>query len=805
MLVELDGSASIDPDRDPLGFQWTQIGGPPVMLSDAGGARPSFRAPTVPVAAMLVFSLVVDDGALASPPDVVIVTVNAGLDLTQAGTIIARVTSPQGSGSRDVEIIRDGDRPPVGALDSGRQYDTWDGNDAALEDWIGYAYTGPVVFTRVVFQEGRHFADGGWFETLAVQVRQGREWVAVSGLAVAPPYPARNDGTGFQTYVLDFAPIMGDGIRLFGAPGGSADFISVAELQVLGRGNAPPIARAGADQNVLAGREVLLDGGLSSDANGDPLAYHWLQTSGPPVGLTEPDRAQVRFVAPPGPAALGFALVVSDGITASAPASVVVRVAGEVDLSPVGTIIARVTAPAGLGSRSLEVIRDGDRPPAGTTDAKRQYDTWDGHDRADEDWIGYAYPTTHVFRRVLFVEGMHFHDGGWFDTLTVQVRRDGVWEEGTGLEVQPAYAGAAGPSFRSYELAFEPAAGDAIRLHGAPGGTGDFIAVAELRVYGLVDGPAGDVTAAGEIVARVTAPLGTGNQSPEVIRDGDQPPAASRDSRRQYDTWDGNDAAPEDWIGFTYAVPRVFTGLAFQEGINFPDGGWFETLTVQVQQLGRWVDVADLDVEPPYDAEKGSRRFARFRLDFAPAAGTGIRLHGVPGGSAAFISVAELRVFAIASPGDLTHTGRIIARVTAPLGLGSRNLEVIRDGDRAAPGSTDPQRQYDTWDGANGSPEDWIGYAYAAPQTFHRVVFTEGRHFADGGWFETLTVQVRQDGAWRAVPDLVVTPPYPGRDDRRGYDRYTLDFAPVAGDAIRLHGVPGGAAQFISVAELEVF
>ncbi|MBA2350702.1 MAG: IPT/TIG domain-containing protein, partial [Burkholderiales bacterium] len=163
-------------------------------------------------------------------------TINAppagGADLTQLGTIIARVTAPTGGGSRNREVIRDGDKPPVGNFDSSRQYDTYDGNNTATEDWIGYQYSATQNFGRVVFQEGRHFGDGGWFETLTVQVRQGGVWNAVSGLTITPAYPAVDDNETFETYTLQFNAIQGDGIRIFGRPGGGADFISVGELEV---------------------------------------------------------------------------------------------------------------------------------------------------------------------------------------------------------------------------------------------------------------------------------------------------------------------------------------------------------------------------------------------------------------------------------------------------------------------------------------------------------------------------------------------------------------------------------------------
>jgi hypothetical protein len=58
-------------------------------------------------------------------------------------------------------------------------------------------------------------------------------WTAVTGLTSTPANPP-NDGTNYETYMLTFAPATGDGIRLDGAPGGSADFISVGELEVYG-------------------------------------------------------------------------------------------------------------------------------------------------------------------------------------------------------------------------------------------------------------------------------------------------------------------------------------------------------------------------------------------------------------------------------------------------------------------------------------------------------------------------------------------------------------------------------------------
>ena len=61
-MVQLDASNSIDPDNDPLSFEWQQISGPPVALDDNTTATPSFTTPTLNTSATLVFRVTVNDG-----------------------------------------------------------------------------------------------------------------------------------------------------------------------------------------------------------------------------------------------------------------------------------------------------------------------------------------------------------------------------------------------------------------------------------------------------------------------------------------------------------------------------------------------------------------------------------------------------------------------------------------------------------------------------------------------------------------------------------------------------------------------
>lgn len=161
----------------------------------------------------------------------------AQTNVAAQGTIIASVTSPTGTGSRSIEVIRDGVKPPVGSSDSSQQYDSFDGNHAAGTEYYGYTFSSPQTFTKLVFQEGKHFADGGWWAngSLKVQVRQGGNWRDVSASPI-PPYPNGDSqgafGSSFETYTFNLDNILGDGIRIIGTNGGSSHFVSIGELEV---------------------------------------------------------------------------------------------------------------------------------------------------------------------------------------------------------------------------------------------------------------------------------------------------------------------------------------------------------------------------------------------------------------------------------------------------------------------------------------------------------------------------------------------------------------------------------------------
>src|SRR3990172_1803286 len=73
-----------------------------------------------------------------------------------------------------------------------------------------------------------------------------------------------------------------------------------------------PVANAGPDQGAYRNEVVALDGTGSWDPDGDALGFSWVQDSGPPVILNNPDTAGPDFT-PTTLGSYGFTLTVSDG------------------------------------------------------------------------------------------------------------------------------------------------------------------------------------------------------------------------------------------------------------------------------------------------------------------------------------------------------------------------------------------------------------------------------------------------------------------------------------------------------------
>jgi hypothetical protein len=140
------------------------------------------------------------------------------LALEGAWPVVSRVREGQ------ERVLNDGSREHAedSAFGPGSGDDVW-----------GYAWAAPRRMSRLVYAPGPQDSLGGWFaEGPRVEVRVDGGWVAATGVEVLPAYP--NDFTALEEdeYVFTFDPVVADGIRLTGEPGGDLRYTSIAELEV---------------------------------------------------------------------------------------------------------------------------------------------------------------------------------------------------------------------------------------------------------------------------------------------------------------------------------------------------------------------------------------------------------------------------------------------------------------------------------------------------------------------------------------------------------------------------------------------
>jgi hypothetical protein len=103
---------------------------------------------------------------------------------------------------------------------------------------------------------------------------------------------------------------------------------------------------------------------------------------------------------------------------------------------------------------------------------------------------------------------------------------------------------------------------------------------------------------------------------------------------------------PVDWWGYMWPQPYNFDEVVLETGNLFSDGGWFSgNLQVQVYRNSAWVNVSNVSVTPTYPYSSAAGAQATYTFDFAPVAGSGVRILGAPGGTSYFTSISQLGVY----------------------------------------------------------------------------------------------------------------------------------------------------------------
>ncbi len=109
--------------------------------------------------------------------------------------------------------------------------------------------------------------------------------------------------------------------------------------------------------------------------------------------------------------------------------------------------------------------------------------SWTGEAKEIDFW-GYSFNKICRFNTIEYTTGEMQNSGGWFTTLGVQVRKNGVWTDVKNGRISPDYPkGVTTGQYTTYTITFDECSGDAIRIIGRPGGARRYTTVAELAVF----------------------------------------------------------------------------------------------------------------------------------------------------------------------------------------------------------------------------------------------------------------------------------------------------------------------------------
>lgn len=382
-IVTLNGSGSSDVDGDALTFSWAFVGRPAgssATLSSGTAVGPTF---VVDRPGTYRLRLIVNDGSVNSPQDLVDITTQDSAPVANAGAdqsaVVTETVTLDGSGSTDV----DGDslsyvwsltnRPagssavlanqttvtPSFVVDRPGSYVAQlivnDGFGPSLADTVTVTTRNSapvanagldrsVVAGQAVMLDGIASSDVDGdvltFDWSFTARPAGSSATLANGTTSAPSFTADRPGT----YVVQL--IVHDGT-----------VNSAPDTVTISTSNTTPVANAGPDQLGALVGSISLDGSASLDADGHPLTYQWSLLSvpaGSSASLSGASTASPTFNADR-PGDYVAQLIVNDGFVDSVPNTVLVRVVNRAPTADAGSdqsVVTGVTVALNGGNSS---------------------------------------------------------------------------------------------------------------------------------------------------------------------------------------------------------------------------------------------------------------------------------------------------------------------------------------------------------------------------------------------------------------------------------------------------------------------
>jgi hypothetical protein len=332
--VSLDGSASSDPDGNPLTYLWTAPAG--ITLSSTTDAQPTFTAPEVSADTQFNFSLVVNDGTSNSIADEVVITVK------QVNKIPIANAGPDQWVNEKVQVTLDGsastdpDGNPLTYKWTAPAGIALSSETVAKPTFIAPEVSSDTEYTfSLVVNDG--FSDSPADQVVVKVMQTDRTPVANAG-----PDQSVNEGSLVTLDGTSSTNSMNCPVNYYwNCPAGTNPGATyVTRITFTGHETHPTT-----DHTITLN---IKDNSAPSDPS-DPLKFQWIIPAG--VTLSSKIIAKVTIIAPLNPTdkKCSFSLVVFDGLNSPEPGSGVITYVSvpqtEIPLTSTTVISLSVTSP----------------------------------------------------------------------------------------------------------------------------------------------------------------------------------------------------------------------------------------------------------------------------------------------------------------------------------------------------------------------------------------------------------------------------------------------------------------------------